>query len=200
MGNTSFKTISKMPGPHQLPDDAFEDLLEELYLQNKTAVQIQRETKSSQARINKLTQNVQRRWEENSSINTSRNASLAKIEAQCDYIGRLALESFFKSRKRFKQIYRNDVTNPSQRIIENHRITESGPGDPQWLRVALSTVQYKALLAKVDKIDPRIDDDFDVEEYMEFKAWKIAKNERILDDLDRKFQSSNEIDSTVEEG
>jgi len=158
-----------------LPDDKFEDLLEELYLQNKTKSQIFNTTKSSQERIDEFSGNVHAKWNDNSSINQSKEKLFSKTEAQCDYLIRLGFESFLKSKKRYKSIYRNDTTNVRGPTVENHRIIENGPGDDKWLRFILDVMKYRGQLAKLDNISGANDHGFDPETFIAYQNWLYQK-------------------------
>ena len=165
-----------MPSFKNLPDDKFEDLLEDLYLQNKTKSQIFNTTKSSQERIDVLSENVYFKWENSSSVNQAKERLLSKTEAQCDYLIRLGFESFFKSRKRYKPIYRNDTTNLRGPTVENHRIIENGPGDDKWLKFVLEVMKYRGQLARLDTINGFNDHGFDPETFIAYQNWLYQRS------------------------
>ena len=160
-----------MPLPNQLTDNQFADLLEEMLLQKNTRESIYKKTKASEAKINRIEQNVRRSWLDNCSQNYDIASNLAQAEAEINYLLRLAYESFVKSRKRRKTIYRNDVTNQKGPTIETHRIEEAGPGDVAFLRLASDLVKQRVSLTKLDKIDYNANE-LDPEAMMEFIEWK----------------------------
>jgi hypothetical protein len=159
-----------------LPDDKFEDLLEELHLQNKTDLQVFNTTKVSQEKINIFSESVYSKWDKKSSINQPKERLFAKTEAQCDYLVRIAFESFMKSRKRSKSVYKNDTTNVRGPTIENHRIIENGPGDDKWLRFILEVLKYRGQLAKLDSINAVNDYGFDSETFIAYQKWLYERS------------------------
>ena len=173
-----FEIVAKMPLPNQLTDNQFTDLLEEMLLQKNTREAIYKKTKASEERINRLEKNVHSRWMNESSQNFDIQTNLAQAEAEINYLLRVAFDSFLKSRKRKRTIYRNDVTNQKGPTIETHRIEEAGPGDVSWLKLAAELVRQRVSLTKVDKVDYNASE-LDPETMMEFFEWKALNRAKI---------------------
>jgi hypothetical protein len=168
-----------MPLPNHLTDNQFADLLEEMLFQKNTREAIYKKTKASEEKINRVERNVRGRWLNECSQNYDIASNLAQAEAEINYLLRLAYDSFLKSRKRKKTIYRNDVTNQKGPTIETHRIEDAGPGDVAFLKLASELVTKRISLTKIDKVDYNAND-LDPELMMEFMEWK-ALSRRIIE-------------------
>lgn len=162
-----------MGKPKCLPDHLFQSYLEHLILIGKNQTEIFSLTDSSQEKIDSFTQRIKADWEETLTIKKPTETNLAFIEAKLNKLYAIAYDAYFKSTKRKKIVYKNNVK-PDGTFVENHKIIPSGQGEVYWLRLILDIIKYQASFRANGNLDT-IDSEF--EKYLEYiQAYSEKQN------------------------
>lgn len=138
-----------MPSINQMPDDKFQEALEELVLFNNPKNKIYDKTKASADKVSNFEDRIYKEWTEMQDM-IDINFRKIKAKRRVDILIAMAYQAFQQSKKAYKEIYKNNVGTDKEYI--NHKISTASAGDHRWFSILADLCKWEqsANLANVN--------------------------------------------------